>query len=402
MGDVSDCRHAWRRASRRAVEDPGVRGNEFGVSRMSTSYLVVGAGLYGAVCARELTDAGHRVLVVDKRAHVGGNCFTQYSAEAGCHQHVYGAHIFHTNSPEIWAYVNRFTAFNAYVHRLHATCQGSIFSFPINLFTLYQVFGVTTPAAAEARLSQARLPVTNPESLEEWCLGEVGRELYEMFIRGYTSKQWRRAPKDLPASIIRRLPVRLTFDDRYYADRFQGIPVGGYTAMFDRLLDGIPVELGVDFLDDRDGWLRRVDHVIYSGPIDAFFGYSEGALGYRSLRFEHDLLDVRDAQGIAVMNYTDADIPFTRKIEHKHFDMNLEQPKTLVTTEFPEDWQRGMTEYYPVNSTTNQAVYQRYRALVEAEPLPVTFGGRLGQYRYFDMHEVVGSALSTVTNLIAA
>jgi UDP-galactopyranose mutase len=363
------------------------------------SFLVVGAGLFGAVCARELTDAGHRVLVVEKRSHIGGNCFSRYHTEAGCHQHVYGAHIFHTNSSEVWAYVRRFAEFNSYVHRLHVNSRGSIYSFPINLFTLHQVFGVTTPAEAEARLAEARLPVANPESLEQWCLGQIGRELYETFIRGYTCKQWRRDPRDLPASIIRRLPVRLTFDDRYYEDRFQGIPVGGYTGMFERLLAGIPVELGVDFLADRDGWQRRFDHVIYSGPIDAFFGYSEGVLGYRSLRFDDQVLDVRDAQGIAVMNYADETVPYTRTIEHKHFDMALTHPRTVVTTEHPEDWQPGMVEYYPVNTDVNQNLYRRYRALADRSQPRVTFGGRLGEYRYYDMHQVVAAALATVRRL---
>lgn len=361
--------------------------------------LVVGAGIFGAVCARELADAGHRVLVLEKRAHLGGNCYTSYDAEAGCHQHVYGAHIFHTNSAEVWAYVNRFTAFNSYVHRLHARHNGSVYSFPINLFTLHQIFGVTTPAEAEARLARSRVAIANPESLEEWCLAQVGRELYEIFIRGYTTKQWNRDPRDLPASIIRRLPIRLTYDDRYYADRYQGIPVDGYTAMFERLLDGIPIELGVDFLADREKWRSHFDHVIYSGPIDAYFDYSEGVLGYRSLRFERHLLDVRDAQGIAVMNYTDASVPHTRIIEHKHFDMNLQQPKTLVTTEYPEDWKPGMTEYYPVNTEANQAIYHRYRARAERELRGVTLGGRLGAYRYYDMHEVVAAALAATRTL---
>jgi UDP-galactopyranose mutase len=363
------------------------------------SFLIVGAGLYGAVCARELADAGHRVQVLEKRDHIGGNCFTRYHPEAGCHQHVYGAHIFHTNSPEIWAYVNRFTAFNSYIHRLHATNAGRVYSFPINLFTLHQVFGVTTPAEAEARLVRERLPIPDAANLEDWCLSQVGRELYELFIRGYTAKQWHKDPRELPASIIKRLPVRTTYDDRYYSDRFQGIPVGGYTAMLEHMLAGIHVELGVDFLADRDAWLRKFDHVIYSGPVDAFFDYSAGLLEYRSLRFEHEMLDVHDAQGIAVMNYTAADVPFTRKLEHKHFDLNLRCPKTLLTTEYPQDWQRGMTEYYPVNTDANQEVFARYEALKQETRLPVTFGGRLGEYRYYDMHQVIAAALATVSRI---
>ena len=364
------------------------------------SFLIVGAGLYGAVCAHELADAGHRVQVIEKRDHIGGNCFTRHEPEAGCHQHVYGPHIFHTNSPEIWAYINRFAEFNSYIHRGQVSHRSRIYSFPINLFTLHQVFGVTTPAEAEARLADERILISNPTCLEDWCLSQVGRELYELFIRGYTAKQWHKDPRELPASIIKRLPIRTTFDDRYFSDRYQGIPIGGYTAIFEKLLAGIPVELGVDFLADRDAWLRKFDHVIYTGPVDAFFGYSEGILEYRSLRFESQLLDCRDAQGVAIMNYTDAAVPFTRIVEHKHFDQNLAAGKTVVTTEYPADWKPGLPEFYPVNTETNQDTFHRYARLGDSTGLPVTFGGRLGEYRYYDMHQVIAAALTTVGRLI--
>jgi UDP-galactopyranose mutase len=244
------------------------------------------------------------------------------------------------------------------------------------------------------------VPIENPANLEEWCLSQVGPELYQTFIRGYTAKQWSKDPRELPAAIIKRLPIRLSFDDRYFNDRYQGIPIGGYTSIFERLLAGIPVELGVDFLADRDGWMRRFDHVVYTGPVDAFFGYSEGVLEYRSLRFDNRMLDVRDAQGMAVINYTDPEVPFTRILEHKHFDLNLQCPKTLVTTEYPETWQPGMIEYYPVNTDANQEIFRRYCALRDAANLPVTFGGRLGEYRYYDMHQVIAAALGMVERLM--
>lgn len=381
-----------RHAISRPARDPRPRA-------AAGSYLVVGAGLYGAVCARELADAGHRVLVVEKRDHLGGNCYTRPVPEADCHQHVYGPHIFHTNSAEIWTYINRFAEFNSYVHRTVACSGGRLYSFPVNLATLYQLFGVTTPAAAEARLAAERIPIPNPANLEDWCLSQVGREIYERFIRGYTAKQWHKDPRELPASIIRRLPIRTSFDDRYFNDRHQGIPVGGYTAIFERLLAGIPVELGTDFLADRDSWLRRFDHVIYTGPIDAFFGHSEGVLEYRSLRFESQLLDQRDAQGAAIINYTDSAVPHTRTVEHKHFDQHLAAPRTLVTTEFPADWRPGLPEFYPVNTEANQDLFRRYERLRDSAALPVTFGGRLGEYRYYDMHQVIAAALTTVGHL---
>jgi UDP-galactopyranose mutase len=364
------------------------------------SYLIVGAGLFGSVCARELTDAGKKVLLLEKRDHIGGNCFTVYEPEAGCHHHVYGPHVFHTNSESVWNYINRFTDFNHYVHRTKVNYRGQVYSFPINLFTLYQVFGTTTPGEAEDRLGIVRNSNNNSKSLEDWCLSQVGQELYEIFIRGYTCKQWQKDPRELPSEIVRRLPIRTTYDDRYFSDRYQGIPVDGYTAIFKRMLSDIPCELGVDFLDDRDAWMRKFDHIIFTGPIDAFFGYSNGTLEYRSLRFESQLLNVRDAQGVAIINYTDGDIPYTRTVEHKHFDMNLQKSKTIVTTEYPEDWKPGRSEFYPINTKKNQSIYLSYKANHSVEKIPVTFGGRLGNYRYYDMDQVIASALRTVHHLI--
>ncbi len=367
---------------------------------MSKRFLIVGAGFYGCVMARELTDAGHRCQVIEKRDHIGGNCFTRYHEEADCHQHVYGAHIFHTQSRETWDYVNRFAAFNHYVNRVKVSYRNRIYSFPINLFTLNQLWGVRTPEEAKLKLDAVREPIANPTNMEEWCLAHVGREIYDTFIRGYTTKQWRRPPSELPASIIKRVPIRLTFDDNYFNDRFQGIPIGGYTALFEKLLTGIPVELEVDFLSDRDRWIRQFDHIIYSGPIDAFFDHRFGPLEYRSLRFEDEILPVRDYQGNAVMNFTEADIPHTRIYEHKHFDLSLKADQTLVTREYPRDWQPGMIEYYPVITEINKQRYQQYADLAASEALPVTFGGRLGRFQYYDMHQVVGMALKDAEGLV--
>lgn len=366
---------------------------------MSKRFLIVGSGFYGAVCARELTDAGHFCQVIEKRSHIGGNCYTREIEEAGCHEHVYGPHIFHTNSDAIWKYINRFTEFNHFSYRPRVNCGGRIFSFPINLMTLYQLWGTATPEAAAAKLQQVREPIENPSNLEEWCLAEVGREVYETFVRGYTAKQWRRDPKDLPASLIKRLPIRLTYDDNYYHDRYQGIPTEGYTRIFERLLEGVSVDLNTDFLTDRDELSRGFDHVIYTGSPDSFFGYSEGTLEYRSLKFEREILDTRDFQGVAGMNYTEESVPFTRIVEHKHFDLNFSREKTLITREYPGEWEQGKVEFYPIDTSENRAVFKRYKQLMSELEGRVTFGGRLGEYRYYDMHQVIGAALSKVKGL---
>lgn len=362
---------------------------------MSKSFLIVGAGFYGATCARELTDAGHRCTVIDKRTHIGGNCYTRYVEEANCHEHHYGAHIFHTNSQRIWDYVNRFARFNHYVNRVKVSHREKIYSFPINLFTLYQVFGVKTPQEAIACLEKKKIPIVKPKNMEEWCLANVGREIYEIFIEGYSTKQWDKHPRDLPASIIKRIPMRLNFDDNYFNDRYQGIPIGGYTSIFEKMLQGIPLELNVDFHKERDFFLRKFDQVIFTGPIDSFFDYSLGHLEYRSLRFDHQVLNSPDYQGNAVFNHTEAIVPYTRTYEHKHFDLNYSATKTAITFEYPEKWTPGKIEIYPVNTDENQNLFLKYQAY--AKDLPkVTFGGRLGQYRYYDMHQVIGAALEKV------
>jgi len=368
-------------------------------------YLIVGAGLYGATCARELSDAGHHVHVIEQRAMAGGNCATRHVPEADCHEHVHGAHIFHTDSERIWAWINRFARFNGYVHRVKVRQGGALYSFPINLFTLYQVFGVTTPAEAREVLTRERVPIDHPANLEEHCLATVGPTLYRLFIEGYTRKQWRRHPSELPAEIIKRIPVRLDLNDHYFNDRYQGIPVGGYTALFDRLLSGIRVDFGVDFLRDRDHWLSRYERVVYTGPVDAFFGHCHGELEYRSLRFERELLPVGDFQGAAVVNYADADVPWTRILEHRHFECpsaarTQAATHTLITREYPQDGGPGREPYYPVGTGANLARHERYRQLAEELAPHVVFGGRLGEYRYLDMHQVIGAALVQVQRLL--
>jgi UDP-galactopyranose mutase len=367
---------------------------------MAKKILIVGAGWYGSVCARELTDAGHICHVIDRRAHIGGNCYTEYNEAADCHQHVYGAHIFHTNSDRIWKYVNRFAKFNHYRNSPRVRYQDRVFSFPINLLTFQQLYGCITPKDVERKLKEVTIPCENPQNMEEWCLANVGPEIYEIFIKGYTTKQWKRPPSELPTDIIKRLPFRLTYDDNYFTDRYQGIPIGGYTSIFKRLLVGSKVTLEVDFLKDRDEWIRRYDHVIYTGPLDAFFDYSHGYLEYRSLRFESELLPIKNFQGNAVFNYTDADVPHTRIYEHKHFDLSLKTDHTLITHEYPQDWEPGMTEYYPVNTVNGNETLKAYKKQRDRLDQNIIFGGRLAEFRYYDMHQVVGAALTATSGMM--
>jgi UDP-galactopyranose mutase len=359
---------------------------------MKRNILIVGAGLYGAVCAHTLTKAGHRVRVMERRGHVGGNCYTRYCEPAGCHQHVYGAHVFHTSSKRIWQYVTQLTEFHSYVNRVKVNFRGAIYSFPINLLTLHQLYGVQSPSEAIRKLGAVRIPIQSAETLEDYCLSTVGPEIYRIFFEGYTTKQWNRHPRELPAHIIKRLPIRMDFNDNYYNDTYQGIPSNGYTALFERLLDGIPVELDVDFLTARDENIDRHDLTIYTGPIDAFFRHSRGVLEYRSLRFETTLLDSNDFQGNAVINYTDRETPWTRIVEHKHFGPSNTSSQTLITREFPLDWQSGLPEYYPVNDSKNKALLRAYQRDALALHPKVHFGGRLAQYRYYDMDQVIGAA----------
>ena len=354
---------------------------------MKYDYLVVGAGLFGSVFARELSDAGRRVLVIDQRAHIGGNVYTR--EEHGIQVHVYGPHIFHTDDARVWKYVNRFAEFNHYVHHPLARYGDKVYSLPVNLMTLQQLWGVSTPAEAERALAEARIPCDKPSNLEDWILSQVGEQIYRTFIYGYTKKQWGRDPRELPASIIRRMPIRLNFNNNYFNDRYQGIPIGGYTGLVERMLEGIDVELGRSFRDMAD-WRSQARKLVFTGKIDEFFDYRFGELEYRTLEFRHEVVE-GDYQGVAQMNYTSEDVTFTRIVEHKHFEFG-QQEKSIITREYPAEWGHGKNPYYPINDDRNSDVFRQYKA--EADKLEdVIFGGRLARYRYYDMHQVIGAAL---------
>lgn len=362
-------------------------------------YLIVGAGLFGAVFAREMTDAGKRCLVIDRRDHVAGNACTE--TVEGIAVHRYGAHIFHTNDDAVWDYVNRFARFNRFTNSPIANYKGELYNLPFNMNTFHQMWGVTTPAQARAeiRRQQEASGDGEPQNLEEQAIRLVGRDIYEKLIKGYTQKQWGRPCTELPSFIIRRLPVRFTYDNNYFNARHQGIPEDGYTALVERMLEGIPVRLHTDFLHQRQELSALAERVLYTGPIDAYFDYRLGALEYRSLRFETELLDTDNYQGNAVVNYTDAETPYTRIIEHKHFVYGT-QPKTVITREYSAEWRPGDEPYYPVNDGKNAALYQAYRELAQREQR-VIFGGRLGEYRYYDMDQVVRAALDCAREQIA-
>ena len=359
-------------------------------------YLIVGAGLYGAVCARELREAGYSVLVVEKRDHIAGNSYTE--TVEGIRVHRYGAHVFHTNDKNVWAYVNRFAEFNRFTNSPLANYKGELYSLPFNMYTFHQMWGVATPEEAAAVIARQREEIAGePRNLEEQAISLVGRDIYEKLVRGYTEKQWGRPCDQLPAFIIRRLPVRLTYDNNYFNALYQGIPVGGYTRMIERMLEGVEVRLKVDYLADREGWNARADKVIYTGPIDAYYGYELGTLEYRSLRFETEVPDTSNYQGNAVVNYTDAETPWTRIIEHKWFEFGRDEngndlPKTVITREYPSEWKPGDEPYYPVNDEKNGTLYRAYKNLADLEK-KVVFGGRLGEYRYYDMDQVIAAAL---------
>jgi UDP-galactopyranose mutase len=351
-------------------------------------YLVVGCGMFGAVFARTVAERGRRVLVIDKRGHIAGNCYTENVA--GVQVHRYGPHIFHTDNESVWRFVCRFARFNDYVHRGRVHYRGSEFSFPLNLATLEQLWGVRTPEEAERRLHAVRLPGENPRNLRDWIVSQVGEELYEIFVRGYTAKQWGRDPAHLPASIIRRLPIRTTRDDRYFNDRFQGIPIGGYTRLFENMLDhdGIELQLSVDYFAQRAELAGLADKTVYTGRVDELLDYRFGELEYRSLRFETEVRE-HQFQTAAIVNYTDASIPFTRITEHKHFELRSGGP-SVITREFPAAYDRSQTPYYPIRDEANSELFERYRQ--EAARSGILLGGRLGTYQYYDMHQVVAQA----------
>lgn len=358
---------------------------------MGYDYLVVGAGLFGACFAQQAKQAGKTVLVIDKRNHIGGNVYTEELE--GIAVHKYGAHIFHTNNRDVWNYINQFAEFNRYTNSPVANFHGELYSLPFNMYTFNRMWGVVTPQEAEERIRQQRMDagITEPKNLEEQAISLVGTDIYEKLVKGYTQKQWGRPCRELPAFIIRRLPVRFTFDNNYFNARYQGIPIGGYTKMVEAMLQGIEVRLNEDYLKNRGQWNALADKVIYTGTIDSYFDFCYGHLSYRSVRFETEVLDMPNYQGNAVVNYTDQETPYTRIIEHKHFEFGT-QPKTVISREYSCEWRPGAEPYYPVNDEANTALYQKYRALAEQEPKTI-FGGRLGEYRYYDMDAVLLSAL---------
>lgn len=363
-----------------------------------TNYLVVGSGLFGATFAYEAAKRGNHVKVIEKRDHIAGNIYTK--EVDGIQVHQYGAHIFHTSNKEIWEYINQFAEFNRYTNSPVANYKGEIYNLPFNMNTFSKLWGVVTPDEAAAKIAEQRqvLGDKEPENLEEQAISLIGTDIYQKLIKGYTEKQWGQKATDLPAFIIRRLPVRLTYDNNYFNDTYQGIPIGGYTQIIEKMLDNdlIEVETGVDFFDKKQEYIDQYDKVIFTGMIDQFFDYQLGELEYRSLRFETEEKDVDNYQGNAVVNYTDAETPYTRIIEHKHFEFGKgDKNKTIVTKEYPADWKRGDEPYYPINNDKNNRLYKAYRDLAETEP-KVVFGGRLGQYRYYDMHQVIHAALQVV------
>ena len=364
---------------------------------MQYDYLIVGAGLFGAVFAHEATAAGKKCLVIDKRSHIAGNNYTE--EVDGNDVHRTGPHIFHTNNKEVWDYVNRFATFNRYTNSPVADYKGELYNLPFNMNTFTKMWGVITPAEAEAKIAEQRAAhyTAEPKNLEEQAISLVGTDIYEKLIKGYTEKQWGRPCTELPAFIIKRLPVRLTFDNNYFNALYQGIPNEGYTALVANLLQGIEVRLDTDYLADKAALDALADKVVYTGPIDAYFDYKLGALQYRSVRFETETLDIPNYQGNAVINYTDAETPYTRIIEHKHFVFGSTEPgtKTVISREYSAEWKPGDEPYYPVNDAQNGALYEQYKALADAEGKAL-FGGRLGEYKYYDMDRVIESALARV------
>ncbi len=371
-------------------------------------YLIVGAGLFGAVFAHEAQKAGKRCLVIDRRPHLGGNIYCEQVE--GVNVHRYGAHIFHTANKRVWEYVNSIVEFNRYTNCPVACYKGEMYNLPFNMNTFNRMWGVRTPAEAVAKIEEqkaeaiARMEadgVNEPRNLEEQALMLVGKDIYERLIKGYTEKQWGRDCRDLPASIIRRLPVRLVFDNNYFNDPYQGIPIGGYNRLIEGLLDGVETRIGVDFAELKGNWRDKADKLVYTGPIDEYFGYCYGNLQYRTVRFETEVFDMPNYQGNAVINYTEREVPYTRVIEHKHFEMFGSEvyatPKTVVSREYSTEWKPGMEPYYPVNDNRNSALYQQYRLLAEQEP-NVIFGGRLAEYKYYDMDKVIEQALLTAKN----
>ena len=362
-------------------------------------YLVVGSGLYGAIFAHEAKKAGKSVLVVDKRPNIAGNIYTEKQEKINVHK--YGAHIFHTNNKKVWEYITQFAEFNRFTNSPVANYKGEVYSMPFNMYTFNKMWGVVTPEEAAAKIEEQKKEITGePQNLEEQAISLVGRDIYEKLVKGYTEKQWGRDCKELPAFIIKRLPVRLTFDNNYFNALYQGIPMGGYTKMVEKILDGIEVRLNTDYLEYKEELDALAEKVVYTGPIDAYFNYKLGTLEYRSVRFENETLDIPNFQGNAAVNYTDRETPWTRIIEHKWFEFGKDEdgnelPKTIISREYSSEWKPGDEPYYPVNDAKNGALYAEYKKLAESES-KVIFGGRLGEYKYYDMDQVIAAVLARV------
>jgi len=359
---------------------------------MIYDYLIIGAGVFGSTVARILTDKGKNCLVIDRRSHIAGNIYTE--PINGIHVHVYGAHIFHTESQKVWHFVNRFADFNHYRHTVVANYNGSIYNLPFNMNIFNKLWGVITPEQAKVKIAEQSIKFNQPKNLEEQAISLVGKDVYETLIKGYTEKQWGRSCSELPTFIIKRLPVRFTYDNNYYSSQYQGIPIGGFTKMIKNMLEGVEVRLNTLYTAEL---AKTAKEIIYTGPIDEYFNYSLGQLEYRGLRFETEYVDIENYQGCAVMNYTDRTTPFTRICEHKHFEFG-EQSGTVITREYPQTWQRGDEPYYPVNDEKNTALYERYKELAKSDP-NVFFGGRLGAYRYLDMDKAIEEAFGLVEKL---
>jgi len=357
---------------------------------MKKDYLIVGAGTFGATFARKMTDAGKSCVVIDRRNHIAGNAYTK--EKNGIHVHKYGAHIFHTNNKPVWDFVNQFADFNRYTHKVKANNKHEMYSMPINLNTLNQIWGVTSPQMAKELIETKKIKIEKPRNLEEWALSQVGEEIYNLLIKDYTAKQWGRDPKDLPASIIKRLPIRFSYNDNYFSDSYQGIPIGGYTQLFKNMLDGIEVQLDTDYILNRDLYNNRFKKIVYTGAIDEFFRNFYGKLEWRSVSFEERVFNTDDYQGTSVVNYAHKDIPFTRIIEHKHFDSKTaDRGVTIISKEYSTEYSEGKEKYYPINDKKNNNLFNKYMKFYEKDKY--IFGGRLAEYTYYDMHQVIASAL---------
>lgn len=374
---------------------------------MKYKYLIVGAGFFGATFARKMTDAGKKCLIIDKKPHLAGAAYDS-KRDNGIIVSEYGAHILHSHSDEIWSFLERFSPLDSFINKPKVLSGGRVFSFPINLMTLHQMWGIVTPAEARKKLNEVRIPCSNPSNFEEWALDKIGKELYERFIYGYTKKQWLKEPRELPSSIIQRLPIRLTYDENYFTTKHQGIPREGYTNLIKNMVDGIDVRLGVDFFVEMKDWKQYADHLVYTGPVDKFFNYQFGELEYNTLRFEHKIYQ-GDFQGNAVFNYTDSDVPYIRSIEHKHFYnhtssknslLKEKQETTIVSYDHPIPFKDNPEPYYPIRDDRNSELYSRYYEIKSKYLKDVTFGGRLGEYKYLDIDQTVASAITKAERLL--